>query len=98
MEPAGGTRDDERQHRRGTGHLHDFTVVTPAFLRGRIVLAMTRNTDIADAFERALAISESMLGPGHPDVAELINDFADENPDNLPRSNEALRRLRSACS
>lgn len=24
--------------------------------------------------------------------------FAGENPDNLPRSNEALRRLRSACS
>lgn len=24
--------------------------------------------------------------------------FADENPDNLPRSNEALRRLRAACS
>jgi hypothetical protein len=36
--------------------------------------------------------------PGSNAIAAGERYFADENPDNLPRSNEALRRLRATCS
>jgi hypothetical protein len=36
--------------------------------------------------------------PGSKALPDGERYFADENPDTLPRSNEALRRLRAACS
>ena len=36
--------------------------------------------------------------PGSDALPQGERYFPDENPDNLPKSNEALRRLRAACS
>ena len=43
---------------------------------GRILAEQGTLTEAEDCFKRALAIREKMLPTGHPDLAELLEDYA----------------------
>ena len=69
---------------------------------GGVLLVCQRDIDNR-SIDAATLVPGVVAVPGFPPTGSNAlphgeRYFAGENPDNLPRSNEALRRLRSACS
>jgi hypothetical protein len=86
----------------------DAASITAAALRDRVlrqggvILVCQRDIDkgTVDAakFVQGVVPVRGFPPPGSNALPQGERYFPGENPDSLPRSNEALRRLRSACS